>query len=166
MTESRSYLPAHWLEWNNGTVRTDCYWELPYGVSNHWTLESAEEQLDALLKQSVREHMLSDVPLGVWLSGGVDSSTILHYAAQASSSRLKTFSISFHGRSFDETEYIKRVVEQYGTEHEQLDLNPDVEFAAARSRSSLTTPTSPAPMPALCRYGSCRSFARPARRLP
>ena len=56
--------PAHWLEWKNGTVRTDCYWQLPYGVSNQWTLESAEEQLDSLLKQSVREHMLSDVPLG------------------------------------------------------------------------------------------------------
>jgi asparagine synthase (glutamine-hydrolysing) len=123
--------PAHWLEWKNGSVRTDCYWQLPYGVSNHWTLESAEEQLDALLKQSVREHLLSDVPLGVWLSGGIDSSTILHYAAQASSSRLKTYSISFHGRSFDETEYIKRVVEQYGTEHEQLDLNPDVNLQGA-----------------------------------
>ena len=123
--------PAHWLEWKNGTVRTDCYWQLPYGVSSEWTLESAEEQLDSLLTQSVREHMLSDVPLGVWLSGGVDSSTILHYAAQASSSRLKTYSISFHGRSFDETEYIKRVVEQYGTEHEQLDLNPDVNLQGA-----------------------------------
>ncbi|HLH10016.1 MAG TPA: asparagine synthase (glutamine-hydrolyzing) [Terriglobales bacterium] len=123
--------PAHWLEWKNGHVRTDSYWELPYGVSDHWTLESAEEQLDSLLKQSVREHLLSDVPLGVWLSGGVDSSTILHYAAEASSSRLKTYSISFEGRSFDETEYIKRVVAQYGTEHEQLDLNPNVNLLGA-----------------------------------
>ena len=115
-------------EWH-GSDR--CYWQLPNGVSNQWTLESAEEELDSLLKQSVREHLLSDVPLGVWLSGGVDSSTILHYAAQASSSRLKTFSISFHGRSFDETEYIKRVVAQYGTEHEQLDLNPDEDLQGA-----------------------------------
>lgn len=123
--------PAHWLEWKNGLVRTNNYWELPYGVSNDWTLESAEEELDSLLKQSVREHLLSDVPLGVWLSGGVDSSTILHYAAEASSSRLKTYSISFEGRSFDETEYIKRVVAQYGTEHEQLDLNPNVNLLEA-----------------------------------
>ena len=56
-----------------------------------------------LLKLSVKEHLLADVPLGVWLSGGVDSSTLLHYAAEASGSRLKTFSISFHGRSFDES---------------------------------------------------------------
>ena len=52
-------------------------------------------QLDSLLKQSMREHLLSGVPLGIWLSGGLDSSTLLHYAAAASSSRLKTFSISF-----------------------------------------------------------------------
>jgi asparagine synthase (glutamine-hydrolysing) len=74
-----------------------------------WTLESAREELDALLRQSIREHLLSDVPLGMWLSGGIDSSTILHYAAMESSAPLKTFSISFQGRSFDETAYIREV---------------------------------------------------------
>ena len=81
----------------------------------------AKEELDSLLqKSSTREHLLSDVPLGVWLSGGVDSSTILHYAAQVSTSRLKTFSISFRGRSFDESGYIRQVVDHYQTEHEEL----------------------------------------------
>ena len=80
---------------------------------------------------AVREHLMSDVPLGVWLSGGVDSSTILHYAAQASSSRLRTFSISFNGRSFDETQYIRQVVEHYGTDHEQLNLSPDDDLEGA-----------------------------------
>ena len=74
---------------------------------------------------------MSDVPLGVWLSGGVDSSTILHYAAQASSSRLRTFSIRFNGRSFDETRYIQQVVEHYGTDHEQLDLSPEQDLEGA-----------------------------------
>jgi asparagine synthase (glutamine-hydrolysing) len=68
--------------------------------------------------------LISDVPLGVWLSGGVDSSTILHYAAECGGP-LKTFSISFHGRSFDETAYIHRVAQMYQTEHEELDLNPE-----------------------------------------
>ena len=77
------------------------------------------------------EQLLSDVPLGVWLSGGVDSTTILHYAAQASSSRLKTFSISFRGRSFDETPYIREAAAAYGTEHEQLDLNPEQDLQGA-----------------------------------
>jgi asparagine synthase (glutamine-hydrolysing) len=118
--------PGHWSEWRDGRVRTECYWPLPLESSTHWKLHSAKEQLDSLLQQSMREHLLSDVSLGVWLSGGIDSSTILHYAANASSTRLKTFSISFQGRSFDETNYIRQVASQYGTEHEELDLNTDL----------------------------------------
>jgi asparagine synthase (glutamine-hydrolysing) len=129
--------PGHWMEWQDGAVSSEPYWQLPFGVSrpsgpgDHVTLDSAREELDSLLQQSVREHLLSDVPLGIWLSGGVDSSTILHYAASASSSRLKTFSISFRGRSFDETAYIDRVVGHYGTEHEELDLGPDQDLQGA-----------------------------------
>ena len=116
--------PGRWLEWRNGEIRSEAYWRLPFGARREVTLEAAKEELDALLRQSVREHLLSDVPLGVWLSGGIDSSTILHYATQASSSQLKTFSISFRGRSFDETDYIREVASQYGTDHYELDLNP------------------------------------------
>jgi len=87
--------------------------------------------LDALLRQSIREHLISDVPLGMWLSGGIDSSTILHYAATESGAPLKTFSISFQGRSFDETPYIREVARLYHTEHEELDLNPDVDLRGA-----------------------------------
>lgn len=124
-------LPGYWMEWCDGQVHSESYWQLPSTINRHHTLESAKEELDALLKQAIPEHLLSDVPLGVWLSGGVDSTTILHYAAQSSSSRLKTFSISFRGRSFDETPYIKRAVEAYGTEHEQFDLNPDQDLQGA-----------------------------------
>jgi asparagine synthase (glutamine-hydrolysing) len=116
--------PGHWLEWRDGRISSQAYWRLPFGPSRGADLESAKQELDHLLQQSVREHLLSDVPLGVWLSGGVDSSTILHYAAQASGSRLKTLSISFRGRTFDETRYIQQVAAQYGTDHEQFDLNP------------------------------------------
>lgn len=115
---------GHWLEWRDGEVLTKSYWQLPFGVRPDWTLESAREELDGLLRQSVREHLISDVPLGMWLSGGIDSSTILHYAAE-SGAPLKTFSISFQGRSFDETAYIREVAKRYQTEHEELDLNPE-----------------------------------------
>jgi len=124
-------LPGEWLEWLDGKVNRDAYWRLPEQVPEQRSLESAREELDSLLQQSVREHLISDVPLGVWLSGGIDSSTILHYASRASTSRLKTFSISFRGRSFDETNYIQQVVAQYGTEHEQLDLNPELDLQGA-----------------------------------
>lgn len=123
--------PGHWLEWNDGILRSHCYWQVPFAEGPPRTLDSAKEELDLLLQQSTREHLLSDVPLGVWLSGGIDSSTVLHYAARASSSRLKTFSISFHGRSFDESGYIRQVVERYGTDHEEMDLNPDSGLEAA-----------------------------------
>src|SRR5271155_5074763 len=123
--------PGQWLEWRDGAVSTHSYWTLPVPKPIDRTLESAKEELDALLRQSIREHMVSDVPLGMWLSGGVDSSTILHYAATESSSRLKTFSISFRGRSFDETAYIKEVASLYQTDHEQLDLNPECDLQSA-----------------------------------
>ena len=121
--------PGHWLEWRDGKIRAEAYWRLPFPADRHTTMDAAKEELDVLLQQSVREHLISDVPLGVWLSGGLDSSTILHYASIASSSRLKTFSISFLGRSFDETEYAQQVARHYGTDHEQFDLNPSEDLA-------------------------------------
>jgi asparagine synthase (glutamine-hydrolysing) len=88
-------------------------------------------ELHGLLKQSIREHLCADVPLGIWLSGGLDSSTLLHYAQAASNSQLRTLSISFTGRSFDETRHIRRLAEIYGTEHEEFDVNPDCGLADA-----------------------------------
>jgi asparagine synthase (glutamine-hydrolysing) len=123
--------PGEWLEWNDGQVSTGSYWRLPFGVSNTHTLDSAKEELDGLLQDAIREHLISDVPLGVWLSGGVDSSTILHYAAKASNSQLKTFSISFRGRSFDETPYVSRAAKQYETDHTELDLTPEEDLQGA-----------------------------------
>ncbi len=123
--------PGQWLEWREGRVRSEAYWRLPFGKGPRRDLESAKEELDGLLRQSVKEHLLSDVPLGVWLSGGIDSSTLLHYAATESGRRLKTFSISFRGRSFDETFYIRQAAEQYGTDHQELDLNPEADLAGA-----------------------------------
>ena len=104
---------------------------MPYGDVRTISLEDAKEQLNKLMAESIKEHMLSDVPLGVWLSGGIDSTSILHYASQTSSKPLKTFSISFSGRSFDESSYIKTAVERYGTDHEEMDLNPGVDLEGA-----------------------------------
>jgi asparagine synthase (glutamine-hydrolysing) len=124
-------LPGTWVEWRNGATRSETYWTLPAPQISHRSLDSASEELDGLLQQSLREHLISDVPLSVWLSGGLDSSTILHYASRATSAKLKTFSISFRGRSFDESSYIHQMVAEYGTEHEELDLNPEQDLEGA-----------------------------------
>jgi len=123
--------PGAWLEWRQGVIRTGRYWQLPVAAPRSIDLPSAVEQLDSLLRESVREQMVADVPLAVWLSGGIDSSTITHYAAEASPTPLHTFSISFKGRTFDESDYIGAVAKQYGTRHEQLDLNTGLELADA-----------------------------------
>jgi asparagine synthase (glutamine-hydrolysing) len=122
--------PGYWLEWQGGRTRSQPYWRMPCHTDPRWSMESAKSELDSLLKQSVREHLLSDVPLGIWLSGGLDSSTLLHYAA-AATSRLKTLSISFRGRSCDETAQIRRMAARYETDHEEFDVNPDCGLADA-----------------------------------
>ena len=123
--------PGYWLEWRDGKIQSQAYWNLPLPSPRPMTLDDAAEELDSLLQLSLREHLLSDVPLGLWLSGGIDSSTLLHYAAQALGSPLKTFSVSFRGRSFDETEYIRPIASRYGAEHEELDLNTGLELSDA-----------------------------------
>ena len=123
--------PGYWLEWRDGSVHSEPYWVLPFDSPRPITRDAAAEELDSLLERSVREHLLSDVPLGLWLSGGIDSSTILHYATHALGSPLKTFSVSFQGRSFDETDYIRLIASRYGTEHEELDLNTGLDLADA-----------------------------------
>ena len=123
--------PGNWLEWRAGDIRSGSYWRLPVARPKKRRPGEAEEELDGLLRDSVREHLLSDVPLGVWLSGGLDSSTVVHYASEASSTPLRTYSISFAGRSFDESNYIREVAAKYGTNHEQLDLNPGEDLAGA-----------------------------------
>jgi asparagine synthase (glutamine-hydrolysing) len=121
--------PGHWLEWHDGEVQSEAYWRLPLRTGEWHDRHAALEELDRLLKDSVAEHLMADVPLGIWLSGGIDSSTLLHYAAEASSTRLKTFSISFRGRSFDETPYIRQMAGRYGTEHHEFDVNADQDLA-------------------------------------
>ena len=123
--------PGHLLEWRRGRARVEAWWKFPTAPPRPRSLSGAMEELDWLLDDSIREHMVSDVPLGVWASGGLDSSTVLHYAARHCPGRLKTFSVSFAGRTFDESPYFREVARVYGTDHHEFDLNPDVELPAA-----------------------------------
>jgi len=123
--------PGNWLEWQDGAVSIHPYWSLEFKPDRRLDLVTAKEELDRLLRSAVTEHLISDAPLGVWSSGGLDSSTILHYAAEASSARLKTFSVSFRGRSFDETQFFREVAERYQTDHHEFDLNPEHDLPGA-----------------------------------
>ena len=126
----RKVMPGHILEGQNGrrSVRSTV---VSASAEPPSSLAEAREQLDWLLTQSVGEQLASDVPVGIWLSGGLDSSTVLHYAARAYPRRLRTFSITFRGRSFDESRHTGEISRRYGTEHSEFDLSPSPELADA-----------------------------------
>jgi asparagine synthase (glutamine-hydrolysing) len=122
-------IPGHILEWQKGTHTIRSFRTRP-PLPLPGSIEQACEELDSLIDESVSEQLVSDVPLGIWLSGGLDSSTVLHYAARHYPGRLKTFSVTFKGRSFDEGSYARNVSRLYGAEHFEFDLNPDLDLTS------------------------------------
>lgn len=118
-------LPAHYLLIENGAVETRKYWS-PTGVKESYSKEEAKEKLRELLNESIKLRLISDVPLGIFLSGGIDSSIITAMAAKQVSLPLKTFSIGFEDRSFDESSHAEVVSRHIGTEHKMLKFNPDI----------------------------------------
>ena len=116
-------LPGHVLEWRNHSSNVHCYVQTDKSSTAPRSIEEATEELGSLLQKSVREQLVSDVPVGIWLSGGLDSSTILHYAANARTAQLRTFSITFKGRSFDESDSIKEITDHFGSQHTEFDLD-------------------------------------------
>ncbi len=124
-------MPGHLLEWRNGEAEIHSYLTPRVTENAPNTLNEAAEELDTLMRQSVTEQLDSDAPLGIWLSGGLDSSTILHYASAASARPLKTFSITFNGRSFNDGNFIHEVSQHYGSEHTELNLDGDCDLVGA-----------------------------------
>jgi len=110
----------------SGAVSVRPYWSLPTEVSPvRMSEEDLIEEMDRLLADSVRLRMIADVPVGVMLSGGIDSSLVTAMAARASSRRIKTFTIAFPGHgAFDESPYARAVAEHFGTEHVELAGEP------------------------------------------
>jgi asparagine synthase (glutamine-hydrolysing) len=123
----RKLSAAHWLTFQNGVVTTNRYWRLSFGDSDRGSGPAGElaEELDALLEESVRIRLMSEVPLGVFLSGGLDSSTIVAYAHKAGLRPLKTFTIGFDRPEWDESHDAQIVADHFGTEHHVLHLSED-----------------------------------------
>ncbi|HEV7396903.1 MAG TPA: asparagine synthase (glutamine-hydrolyzing) [Pyrinomonadaceae bacterium] len=111
---------AHSLTLEDGRVEIERYWKLSYKKPDKVPSErEAAETLRALLADSVRMRMVSDVPLGVLLSGGIDSSAVTALAVLASTETVRTFSISFAEASFDESSYARAVAQHLGTDHHE-----------------------------------------------
>ncbi len=110
--------PACYVVFKDGNIRTEKYWQ-PRFEEISITFSKAEECLDNMIGEAVRNRLVSDVPVGVFLSGGLDSSAIAYYAKQNSKDQIKTFSIGFSEKSFDESYYARKVAKYLGTEHHE-----------------------------------------------
>jgi asparagine synthase (glutamine-hydrolysing) len=120
----RKLPPGHALRWRDGGVHTWRYWDLP-DETFRGTEEEAALTLRSILRDAVRSHMISDVPLGAFLSGGVDSSIVVGLMAEASRQPVKTFSIGFEESSFNELPYARAVASRFGTDHHEFVVRPD-----------------------------------------
>jgi asparagine synthase (glutamine-hydrolysing) len=124
----RKLPPGHWMEYRNGEVKIQQYWDLPeYGTHPPLSEEECLTEMERRLEEAVRIRLISEVPLGALLSGGVDSSIIVALMARASGKAIKTFSIGFREEQFNESEYARMVAERFGTDHHELVVDPDIE---------------------------------------
>ncbi len=118
---------AHTLTMEEGRIEQERYWRLSYKKPDRIPTErEAAERLRELLADSVRMRLVSDVPLGVLLSGGVDSSTVTAMAVRAATETVRTFSISFAEASFDESKYAREVAKFLGTDHHEERFSADL----------------------------------------
>ena len=139
----RALPPAHFLVWEDGAARVERYWDLSYGPK--WTYSEAEtlERVDELLAETVRLHLTSDVPVGAFLSGGLDSTLIASYAARVLGPELRTFSMGIPYRNLNELPAAAAVAARYGTRHFAEAVTPSVGADLPRLISALDEPADP-----------------------
>jgi asparagine synthase (glutamine-hydrolysing) len=115
------------------------YWDIPQETING-TEEAIADQLHWLLEKSVKRHLISDVPLGVLLSGGIDSSTVATLMHSLTRSRIKTFSIGFDDRSYNELNYARTVAQHIDSDHHELIIRPEIVTLAEKLMTFLDEP--------------------------
>ncbi len=122
----RKLPPGHTLAFQEGRALVRQYWEVPCGAPLAGGEEELRQRLYELLRDAVRIRLISDVPLGAFLSGGIDSSTIVCLMSEVMDRPVKTFSIGFDDPSYNELGYARAVARHFGTDHEELTIRPDV----------------------------------------
>lgn len=123
----KKLLPGHFLKFKDGNVETKRYWDIDLSNADFdrsekdWTAELREK-----IKEAVKIRLISEVPLGAFLSGGVDSSTIVATMSELSEQPVKTFSIGFREDSFDELKYARLAAKEFRTDHHEFIVTPDL----------------------------------------
>src|SRR5258705_6923382 len=120
----RRLQPGHWLKAEGASVRERRYWAPPGPTEERADEKTIIEEALAILRDSVRLRLVSDVPVGFFLSGGVDSSAVVALASEAGGQPLETFSIGFDEARYDEREHARYVANRFGTPHHQYVLEP------------------------------------------
>ena len=115
----RKLLPGHYMVVRDGRIKTECYWDLQFpSVTSTKEPKALVQELTDLLRDSVRSHMISDVPVGVLLSGGVDSTAMLSFAVEQAQQEVSSFTIGFDGAScVDERPFARLAAERFGSRH-------------------------------------------------
>jgi len=173
--------PGHTLEWKGGRISIERYWRLPIGRAAPSTFDDEVRELRPILKEAVRLRLIADVPVGIFLSGGIDSSVLVALATQASDTPVHTFTVTFDEAAYSEAPYAAEVARRFGCTHpagasasEPRCPGDRRRGAGARStrggrRQHLlrpprrpAPPASPSPSPASAATSSSRAMARSA----
>ena len=117
--------PGHSLRWRKGEVKTERYWQPDFSKKLDISEEEAGERAIEILRDAVKVRLMSEVPLGAFLSGGIDSSAVVALMSQESSEKVKTFSIGFEEQDFSELQHAKRIAEHVGADHHEFIVRPD-----------------------------------------
>jgi asparagine synthase (glutamine-hydrolysing) len=132
--------PGYYLVWENGRCQTTPYWHIPVGMDLPTNEADCVEMLRELIDDAVGLQLVSDVPLGAFLSGGIDSSTVVSAMSRTAREQVRTFSIGFADNTYNELPYARAVATHFNTQHEEAILQPNIADLAERLIRHLDEP--------------------------